>query len=249
MLTPETIVYDNGKGRIIRYADLDTPEKTPNQALWDVSDEAVKFHENGRQFGSEGMHDLAIAAFQKASEAAPDWPYPVYDTAFTYLLMHDWPESLKHYRIANRLYPDGFFTTITAVDTLEREESGDLPMGLYLLYLQLEWTEKPEDKLKIIHLLIERCPNYAPGWKEMSFLVDTDAEKTECIEKGLATSPDAETLGMLLINKALIEARANNLQAAMKTLGELLLDGRTTQSNRIMARLAIKSILGVLQDN
>lgn len=246
-LSPDTILYNNGQGRTITLADLDKEEQTPNMPLWNVSEQAAAFHAEGRKYGAEGKYDLALAALAKAADLAPDWPYPIYDTAFTHLLQHHWPEALANYRATQRLYPDGFFTTLTAIDTLEREESGELPTGLYLLYIQLEWTEDPADKQKIIDLLTTRCPEYAPGWKAKSLQESQSrVQRMESIEKGLKAMPDAETLGLLQVNKAILIAQGDQIQEAFTILGELLLDGRTTQANRIMARMAMKSVLGLL---
>jgi tetratricopeptide (TPR) repeat protein len=247
-LSPETILYDNGKGRTVTLADLNKDEGTPHLSAWNVSEQAFAFHAEGRKYGAEGNYELALAALSKAAEMAPEWPYPVYDAAFTYLLQHNWPEALAHYRFTHRLYPDGFFTTLTAIDTLEREESGELPVGLYLLYIQLEWTEDAADRQKIIDLLTTRCPEYAPGWKAKSLQESqTRAQRLESVEKGLKALPDLETLGLLQVNKAILIAQDGHIQEAMAILGELLLDGRTTQANRMMGRMAMKSILGILE--
>lgn len=246
-IPPETVIYTNGQGRAITFADLSVVEKTPDQPQWKVSTEAQEYHAEGRRLGGEGNYELALAAFARASELAPDWPYPYYDAAFTHLLQHNWSAALENYRMTQRLYPQGFFTTFTAIDTLEREESGDLPQGVYLLYLQLEWTGNAEEKNKILELLVTRCPDFAPGWKEKAVSGENSViQRFEFVENGLKANPDPETLSVLLINKAVLTAMSGEKNAAIKILGETLLDGRTTQSNRILARMAMKSVLGLL---
>ena len=39
--------------------------------------------------GGAGDYKKAITLLERASSVAPEWPYPVYDMAFTYLLMKD----------------------------------------------------------------------------------------------------------------------------------------------------------------
>ena len=63
------------------------------------------------------------------------WPFPLYDIAYTYLLMQDFPNAELHYRKVLGLAPRGFFTAITALDTLAREQAGEFPEGIYLAYM------------------------------------------------------------------------------------------------------------------
>jgi Flp pilus assembly protein TadD len=49
------------------------------------SKEAQTLHENGREAAARGDYAPALALLTKAAVLAPDWPYPVYDRAFTYL--------------------------------------------------------------------------------------------------------------------------------------------------------------------
>ena len=55
----------------------------------DVSAEAESLHEQGRQAGGSGDYRKAITFLEQACKLAPQWPYPVYDMAFTYLLMKE----------------------------------------------------------------------------------------------------------------------------------------------------------------
>ena len=54
------------------------------------------------------------------------------------------------YRKTLELSPRGFFTAITALDTLNREQRGELPAGLYLAYLSLEWMDNPSERADVM---------------------------------------------------------------------------------------------------
>src|SRR5262249_59470647 len=98
--------------------------------------------------------------------------------AFTYLLMKDAENARKHYRKAVELAPRGFFTAITALDTLEREAKGDLPAGTYLAYLSLEWVDDPGKKAAAVAQLVKQAPRFAPAWKEQAMQAGARAQET-----------------------------------------------------------------------
>ena len=111
--------------------------------------EAESFHNQARQAGGAGDYKKAITLLERASNLAPAWPYPIYDMAFTCLLMEDTENARKRYRKVVALAPRGFFTAITALDALDREAKGDLPAGTYLAYLSLEWVDDPVKKATV----------------------------------------------------------------------------------------------------
>jgi hypothetical protein len=65
------------------------------------------------------------------------------------------------------------------------------------------------------------------------------------IERGLKLDPDAETLGMLVINKALILWQREDREQALSLLGELALDRRTTIHAEMVAKLVLRQIFKV----
>jgi hypothetical protein len=148
----------------------------------------------------------------------------------------------KHYRQTVKLSPRGFFTAITALDALDREEKGDLPAETYLAYLSLEWMDDPEKKAEAVRELVKRVPAFAPGWKEVAGLSEDDAEKLTAIEKGLAANPDAETKGMLQINKALILDRKGDHDGAVQLLGEVALDPASTYAAEHLAKVTLANV-------
>jgi tetratricopeptide (TPR) repeat protein len=212
------VVFRAADGRTLTMADLRGLTDTFQYEILGKSNvpaEAEALHKQARQAGGAGDYRKAINLLERASSLAPAWPYPVYDMAFTYLLMKDADSARKHYRKTVELAPRGFFTALTALDALDREAKGDLPTGTYLTYLSLEWMDDPGKKVEAVRQLIKRVPGFAPPWKEQAMQADTDAEKLAAIEKGLATNPDGETKGILLINKALIMDRSGDHEAAV----------------------------------
>jgi tetratricopeptide (TPR) repeat protein len=207
-----------------------------------VPAEAESLHTQARQAGGTGDYKKAIALLERASSLAPAWPYPVYDLAFTYLLMNEPENARKHYRKTVELAPRGFFTAITALDALDREAKGDLPAGTYLAYLSLEWMDDTGKKADAVRQLTERAPGFAPAWKEHAHLADTDPERLDSIDKGLAANPDGETKGILLINKALVMDRDGRHEAAVRLLGELALDPASTYATEHLAKATLADI-------
>jgi tetratricopeptide (TPR) repeat protein len=207
-----------------------------------VPSEAESLHKQARQAGAAGDYEKAITLLERASSLAPAWPYPVYDMAFTYLLMKDAEHARKHYRKTVELAPRGFFTAITALDALDREANGDIPAGTYLAYLSLEWMDDAGKKADFVQQLVKRVPSFAPAWKELAMQADTDADQLAAIEKGLAANPDGETKGILLINKALIMDRSGDRDGAVRLLGDLALDPTSTYATEHLAKVTLANI-------
>jgi tetratricopeptide (TPR) repeat protein len=212
-----------------------------------VSPAAESLHQQAREAGGRGDYKTAIALLEEASELAPAWPYPTYDRAYTHLLMDDFESARTYYRKTLDLSPRGFFTAITALDTLAREQNGNLPTGTYLAYLSLEWMEDQAQKESAVREMVKQIPQFAPAWKEFASLCDDDDERLAAIEKGLAADPDAETKGMLEINKALALNLKGDRAAAIRLLGELALDPGSTLGAEHSAKAAV-SILVMKSD-
>lgn len=239
------VVFRSADGRTLTMDDLRGLTGTFQYEIVgkaNVPAEAESLHNQARQAGGAGDYEKAIGLLEQASTLAPEWPYPVYDMAFTYLLMKDVENARKYYRKTVELAPRGFFTAITALNSLDREEQDELPPGTYLEYLSLEWIDDAEAKSKVIHELVKRVPAFAPGWKELATLSDSDAETLAAIEKGLAANPDAETIGILQINKALVLDRRGDHEGAVRLLGELALDPSSTYATEHLAKVMLANI-------
>ena len=218
------IVFRSKNGAVISAADLEHAGQT---VTWQVvsqqpvPDGARILHEQGRRAGSAGRNGEAIALFTRATALAPEWPYPVYDAAFTHLLGGDDATALQLYRRVLGMAPRGFFTAITAAHYLALEADGVIPHGTYLAYVSLEWVDSPAEKARRVEALTKSVPTFAPAWKERAALLDDSQQKLASIERGLACRPDPETRGFLLINKAVEFARQGRKGEAIAILGEL----------------------------
>lgn len=207
-----------------------------------MNEQANQLHLEAREAGQAGNYQLAIEKLLEAMKIEPSWAYPVYDLAFTYLLTGDFENALKYYRETDALEPEGFFTTKTAIYTLEGEQAGLFPEGLYTFYMQIEWTEEPEKKYHIAKQIVDNVPLFAPAWKEIAYLQSDPEERMYSIEQGLSGNPDRETKGILLLNKAMILNDKGDREAAKKILAEIIDSQDTTNANSEIAKVALKSI-------
>ena len=239
------VVFRATDGRALTLADLRGLSGTFQYEILGKSNvpaEAESLHKQARQAGGAGDFKKAISLLERASNLAPAWPYPVYDMAFTYLLMTDAENARKYYRKTVELAPRGFFTAVTALDALDREAKDDLPAGTYLAYLSLEWMDDAGKKANAAGQLAKRVPSFAPAWKELAMQADTDAEQLAAIEKGLAAHPDGETKGILLINKALVLDRSGDHDGAVRMLGDLALDPTSTYATEHLAKVTLANV-------
>lgn len=239
------IVFRDKLGHSLSKNDLQNTTGQVNYEIMDnqnINATADQLHKEARQLGQSGKYDLAIAKLQEAIKIQPDWAYPAYDLAFTYLLKGDFENALKFYKKTDELAPKGFFTTKVALYTLEGEQTGKFPKGLYLAYLQIEWTDNKEQKLEIAKTLTDKVPDFAPAWKELSNLLNGDAERLKAIEQGLSKNPDADTAGMLKINKAILLNNAGKGEEAKNLLGNLIFSADATTATVEMAKFTLKSI-------
>jgi tetratricopeptide (TPR) repeat protein len=203
--------------------------------------EAVALHEQARAKGQKGDYDAALVLLEKAIAVKKDWAYPHYDMAFTFLLKGDAAKALAKYQEVDQLVPDGFFTTKTAIWTLEREKKGEFPAGTYVAYVSLEWAQ-PEKKAKLLDQLTQRIPTFAPAWKERAYLCEDPKAKLELINKALTLDPDAETYGILMINKATAFQKTGDASSARKILEDLTTGESSTATTKTLAREVLKTM-------
>jgi hypothetical protein len=91
----------------------------------------------------------------------------------------------------------------------------------------LEGLDRPAKK-RALEEIVAKWPTFAPGWWQLVILLEKDDARFNAIERGLDASPDAETKGMLLINKALLLARRGDQEDALRILRELADDPDST---------------------
>jgi tetratricopeptide (TPR) repeat protein len=157
--------------------------------------------------------------------------------------MDDFESARTYYRKTLELSPRGFFAAITALETLAREQNGELPKGTYRAYVSLEWAGNKTQKDSAVREMVKEIPQFAPAWKEFASICDDDDERLAAIEKGLVANPDAETKGMLEITKALILNLKGDHAAAVRRLGELALDPKSTFGTEYSAKAALVILL------
>lgn len=239
------IEFTDDKGNKISKEELANATGTYNYAVYgieEVSELAKSLHNQARMFGQKGEYQNAIQKLEQANKEAPNWAYPLYDLAYTYLLQDDYENALKYYQLTDKVAPNGFYTSKTALHTLEREKAGDLKQGLYKSYLSLEWIDNQAEKKEMIKLLVDNFPSFAPAWKDYSSLLENE-ERLSAIEKGLEQNPDIQTKGSLLINKALVISENGELQNASKILTQVIFDSNSTFGNVEMAKFVLNDIL------
>lgn len=238
------IEFSDLSGNKITKEELSESTGTFNYEIYgieNVSDLAKSLHDQARQFGQKGDYKNAIDKLEQANKEAPKWAYPLYDLAYTYLLQDDYKNALKYYQLTDKVAPNGFYTSKTALNTLEKEKNGEYKKGLYKMYLSLEWIDDPTEKIEMVKLLVSNFPSFAPGWKEYSNLLE-GKERMNAIEKGLNLDPDMETKGMLLINKALMVDENGNYKHATEILTEIIFNPKSTFGNLEMAKFVLNNI-------
>jgi tetratricopeptide (TPR) repeat protein len=239
------IIFHARDGRILTRSDLKEASGTFN---WEVLGsqgvpaEAKAQHEAGRRAGSSGRSDEALTLFEKAAHLAPQWPYPVYDAAFTYLLKGDDRRALDWYGRTVKLAPNGFFTALTAVQYLRLEAAGKIPRGTYLDYVSLEWEESRQRKRERLEALTKAAPTFAPAWKDLAPLLDDPQSRLSALEAGLKADPDPETRGFLLVNKALLLARSDRKAEGIAILGDVATQANQPGDVQQLALFALKNV-------
>jgi len=206
-----------------------------------VPGRAKQLHSEARAKGESGDYDSAIKLLSEAIAIAPDWAYPHYDMAFTCLLQGNSATALSKYRDTDRLEPEGFFTTKTAVWSLEREENGSFPRGTYLAYVSLEWAE-PGKKKETIDRIVTNVPAFAPIWKEKALLTDDLKQRLQWLDKALSLDPDPETQGICILNKAALLNNSGEKAEAQRAVEELARSQTSTASTKALAAEFLKTL-------
>lgn len=239
------IIYKSSTGKVLTKKDL---EGFSGTASWEilsenaVSSKAAQLHNKGRELGQKGDYKNSIQQLGLAAKEDPKWAYPVYDLAYTYMLMNDFEKAHEYYQKVDQMSPRGFFTVKTALYTLNGEKSGKFPKGLYMAYLSTEWLDGPK-KIESLQNISTKVPDYAPVWKDLINFAASDEVALRFIENGLKANPDAETYGILLINKALILHRNNKQKDAISILGALALDPASSLGTEKLAKQTLAQLV------
>jgi hypothetical protein len=156
--------------------------------------------------------------------------------------MNNFDSARTFYKKTLDLSPRGFYTAISALDTLTREHNGELPTGTFLMYVSLEWINDPGKKAEAARKLSDSVPDFAPAWLEVANCCEKATERIAAIEKGLSVVTDADTKGLLLINKAMFLEGNGEHDTACKMLKELAFDSSSTFSTEHMAKAMLEKI-------
>ena len=205
--------------------------------------EASRLHSEARTAGERGDYALTLTLLDQAHRLAPNWPYPIYDKAFTYLLQGDSIRAEEHYAEVDRLAPRGFFTAKTSLDCLRRERAGMVPPGFCQSFVTLEWMDDKVKKRAILESIVEKFPAFPAAWKELSSLLDDDNARLLAITQGLEHDPDPDTKGVLLINRAMFLHHRGDRDSAIAILGELALDPQSTLGVEMMAKAMLAQVV------
>ena len=240
------LLFRDAAGRELTSDDL---QGVSGKVRWEVIGagaipaEATRLHTEAREAGGRGDYLHALNLLEEAHRLAPDWPYPVYDTAFTYLLQGDSAKAEEHYAEVDRMAPRGFFTAKTSLDCLRRERAGVLFPGFCIAFASLEWMDEKAKKKALLEGIVEKYPAFPPAWKELSSLLEDEDARLQAITRGLEHDPDPETKGMLLINRALVLHRRGDRDHAIQILGELSLDPESTLGTEMLAKATLALVI------
>lgn len=179
--------------------------------------------EKGRKAGAAGDYATAIELFDEAHDNAPGWEYPVYEAAYTYLLMGNDEKSQEYYRRVNKLAPNGFFNTQQAIVCLQRELDGDVERGTYRRLVLLD-RANPSTARLVARGIVAKTPDYAAAWERVAFFTEDPKKAQEAVDKGLAANPDPFTRDSLRMRRAIITHNAGDTAAAIRMLRKMLAD-------------------------
>ena len=242
----ERLVFQDTAGRELTTRDLrgyTGPVRWEVIGSCDVPDQAKRLHQEAREAGRHGDYARALDLLDAAWDLAPQWPYPPYDAAFTYLLIGEPGMAEELYQRVDQMVPRGYFTCKTSLDTLRRERAGELFPGFARAYATLEWME-PGQRRGTLAGIVNKFPGFAPAWKDLSVLLDDDDSRLRAIEQGLRGCPDGETLGILMINQADIIIRRGDRDRGIAILGGLALSPDSTLATEHLAKVKLAMLTG-----
>ncbi len=222
----ERIIFQDSSGRTLRTADL---ANATGQVNWTVVggdgvlEAASSLFETARTMASKGAYAKAIESFGKAHDAAPTWPYPLYELAYTYQLMDQPENALPIYEQVIALAPRGFFTAHATLDCLRREAAKEWAAGMCKRYAMVEFAD-PTSRHAELLAITAAAPGITPAWKDLALEAEDDVQRTALLDKALANKPDVQTRGLVLANQALALDRLGKRAEATKILAQLVLD-------------------------
>jgi len=96
--------------------------------------------------------------------------------------------------------------------------------------------------LKSQKTITEKVPDFAPAWEALANLLYDYEDRLKAIEQGLSKNPDADTKGILEINKAIILNENGKKEEAKQLLANLIFSPEVTMANKESAKFTLQSI-------
>jgi hypothetical protein len=242
-LVPRIVYYDS-TGRELDEAAI---FHTSGRVHWTLRDEdrvspkAIHLWRDGQKAGASGNFARAMELFREAHGIAPLWAQPVYQGAWTALLMGDADLAERLYDWTDRMVPRGYWTAKAAANCLARERLGEFPHGLYLRYVLLEGESILGVRTKELERIVKESPSFAPAWKDLAVLRESAAGRDEAIRRGLEARPDAETRGFLILFRVQWLEAEGQAAAATRLLQETFKSESPTLQVTAMMRLRLRS--------
>jgi tetratricopeptide (TPR) repeat protein len=206
-----------------------------------IPERAVELHAQGRAQVDSGQHAEALKLFQQAQALAPDWYLPLYDSAYTYILMGENDRALLLLEQLDGLEPLGFAQSKKMLDSVRREKDGRVPKGTLREFLSVQQLRDAAELRSKLQALTQKAPNFVLAWRELALSAEDPAEGERLVEKALALSPDVETRGELLVHKGVLLRRRGQEEEARKLLEALMIDKSLLHSARSQAREVLNS--------
>lgn len=246
--TATDVIHTDKAGRVLTFGDVNRSfSRLRTAALFQgkPSSKARRLKELGDEASRKKDYETAHRHYEAAAEASPQWPYPVYRSAQTYLKEGNIAKAYEFHRRVDSLSPRGFLRTWTILPTLQLELQGKLPSGTAqrLFRSEFEWVDEKKAWKQAAVELTTRYPDFATGWQEMARVEDDPVKRLQFIEKGLRKDPDPETRGWFLVTKAETLAERGDKAAALRMLGDVALDPTSTAEAEMLAKHTIETML------
>lgn len=232
------VVYVDSRGHHGAAAEL----RPPGPYRWtmvdldDVPEAAIEMHDAAVAACQSGDFREGIDQFRRAHRLAPRWALPVYNAAWTALHNGKTDRARALFSWLDRMVPEGYWTTKTALDCLTREIAGEYPSGMYMAYLSIE---REPDRTALTEQVVKQFPTFAPAWKDLAALRTSLAGREEAVTRGLESRPDRETKAFLHIHRAAALDSRGERTKARAPLQELITGSEGTIQTRAVASMML----------